>query len=68
MFLSRAGRKLNIFGERDSVITKYGKLSADGEFIQFPTDCINLTSIVQSSWDVNYVFIDDHFVMISSGD
>jgi hypothetical protein len=68
MLLSPSQRELNIFGEADTEITNYGKLSADREFVQFPTDCINITTIVQSSSDVNYVFIVDHFVMISSGD
>jgi hypothetical protein len=68
MFLSPAGRKLNVFGELDSIVTRYGEVSKDGGFIRFPTDCINFTSIIQSSMDLNYVFIQDKFFKISSGD
>jgi hypothetical protein len=68
MLLSPHGAQLNIFGDIDSAIANYGKLSPDGDYIEFPTDCVNLTTIIQSSRDINFVFIGNRFYGISSGD
>lgn len=70
LLISGAGTELAVFGDLDSVVSAYGRPGKDPEYpsICFPTDCVNLTSIVASSYDVNFVFVDEQFYEICSGD
>jgi hypothetical protein len=68
LFITPAGKKMNIFGDYDGELYSYGEMDSNKVYIKFPTDCVLLQPIGGGTLYSNFVFINGRFIEISSAD